>query len=242
MKSVQLNQTINFLYNQVFSITTRVLIQAALVNYYATNQTPDATFPAAYNDFQAAIGTQSTTLEGRVYTNNFTRLTNLTFSTVGYPFPDSLFPDTIPPTPPGDNRNTSAGQVSGPVAVPQSPGTYALSFTIPIVNSNTSSTPLILGYMSMVVSASGLLRAVNDSTGMGETGQTLVIARNDSEYQIILPPLRTPDLFEQSFNLSQSPAAEAAFQNQTGFLIDTHNSLGTAVSVGYTVPSLSTAN
>lgn len=235
MKSVQLNQTINFLYNQVFSITTRVLIQRTLQDYYSTYTPADTVFANAYSDFQTAIGSQSTLYAGQIYTNNFTPLTNLTYSTVSYPFPESLYPTAIPPTPPDDNRNTSAGQVLGPVSVPASPGLYALSFTIPIVNSNASSQPLILGYVSMIVSAAGLLRAVNDSTGMGQTGQTLVVQKNNSQYEVMLPPLRDPELFGQSFNLTQFPAVQLAFQNQTGYLIDTSNALGNGVSVGYTV-------
>jgi hypothetical protein len=235
MKSVQLNQTINFLYNQVFGVTTRVLIQAALTSFYAGNLSASAEFAAAYSDLGTAIGTQANLLAGRVYTNDFTRLPNLTFNSVLYTLPDNLYPTSIPPNPPNDNRNTSAGQVLGPVAIPDSPGSYALSFTIPVINNNASSNPLILGYMSMIVTANGLLRAVNDSTGMGETGQLILLARRNNEYEVILPPLRTPEIFGLDFNLSQYPAAQIAFQNQTGYLIDTHNAAGTDVAVGYTV-------
>ena len=239
MKSVQLNQTINFLYNQVFGVTTRVLIQTALTSYYAANISADAQFAAAYADLETAVGTQANLLAGRVYTNDFTQLPNLTFSSVAYTLPDTLYPTSIPPNPPNDNRNTSAGQVLGPVPVTESPGLYVLSFTIPIINNNASSNPLILGYMSMIVNANGLLRAVNDSTGMGETGQLILLARRDDMYQVILPPLRTPEIFGQEFNLSQYPAAQVAFQNKTGYLMDTHNAAGTDVSVGYTVSTCS---
>lgn len=235
MKSVQLNQTINFLYSQVFGVTTRVLIQGALVSYYAANISANAQFAAAYDDLETAIGSQANLLAGRVYTNDFTPLPNLTFTSVTYAFPDSLFPTSIPPNPPNDNRNTSAGQVLGPAPIAATPGSYALSFTIPIINNNASSTPLILGYISMIVNANGLLRAVNDSTGMGETGQLIVLAQRDNMYEVILPPLRTPEIFGQEFNLSQYPAAQVAFQNKTGYLIDTHNAAGTDVAVAYTV-------
>ncbi len=235
MKSVQLNQTITFLYNQVFGVTTRVLIQAALTSFYAANISSDAEFAVAYSDLGTAIGSQANLLAGRVYTNDYTRLSNLSFTSVTYNLPDNLYPTSIPPNPPNDNRNTSAGQVLGPVAIPDSPGSYALSFTIPIINNNASSYPLILGYMSMIVTANGLLRAVNDSTGMGETGQLILLAQHDNEYQVILPPLRNPEMFGLVFNLSQYPAAQIAFQNKTGYLIDTHNAAGADVSVCYTV-------
>jgi hypothetical protein len=156
---------------------------------------------------------------------------------VSYNFSDSLYPTQVPSTSAGVS-NSTAGELLGPVAVSASPGTYALGLTIPIINMNSSSQPSVLGYLVMVVSAGGLLRAVNDSTGMGQTGQTLVVARNNSQYQIVLPPLRTPQVFGQMFNLSQNPAVQAIFQNQTGYNIDTHNALGDAVSEGYTVFSL----
>ena len=237
MKSVQLNQTINFLYNQVFGVTTRVLIQSALASFYAGNISANTEFAAAYNDLQTAIGTQANLLAGRVYSSNFTRLQNLTFTTVNYSFPDSLYPTALPPLYPNQNP-TSAGQVLGPASIADSPGLYAMSFTIPILNNNASSVPLILGYMSMIVNGNGLLRAVNDSTGMGATGQLLLLAQNNDTYQVILPPLRTPDIYGAVYNLSQYPAAKVAFQNKTGYLIDTHNADGADVSVGYTVCKL----
>jgi len=234
LKSVQLNQTINFLYNQVFAITTRVLVQSALVEYYAENQTLNQIFQQASVDFQTAIGTQQQILEGRIYTNNFTLLPDFTFSDAPYNFSDSLFPTSVPPTPHGASP-TSTGQVLGPVPVAESPGLYVISMTIPIVNINSSSQPLILGYMSMIMSATGLLRAVNDSTGMGTTGQLLVIAHNGTHYDVILPPLRTPQIYEQDFYPGQYPAVDLAFRNLTGYLISTHNVAYQPVSVGYTV-------
>lgn len=236
LKSVQLNQTINFLYNQVFGVTTRVLIQGALLSYYVNNSTITSNFTAAYSDLQTAIGTQTNLLAGRVYSNTFDRLENLTFSSVDYDLPDSLYPTAIPPNPANDNRNTSAGQVLGPVAVSATPGNYALSFTIPIINNNSTATTQILGYMSMIVTATGLMRVVNDSTGMGETGQLLVLSPiGTDQYDVILPPLRTPNAFNQQYNISQYPAVQDAFANKTGYTIDTHNAYGTPVSVGYTV-------
>lgn len=233
LKSVQINQTINFLYNQVFGVTTRVLIQLVLSSYVAGNST-DAETTAAHEDFRTAIGTQANLLAGQFYTPEFNLLPNLSYSSVPYEYPTSLYPTDIPPNAPHDSRNTSAGQVLGPVQVPQSPGTYALSFTIPVLDNNA--TTKILGYVSIIVSGSGLIKAVNDSTGMGQTGQLLTVTQQPNDkFEVILPPLRTPNIFGQEFNLSQSPAAGLVFTNQTGYLTSTHNALGQQVSVGYTV-------
>ena len=238
LKSVQINQTINFLYNQVFSLTTRVLFQHALINYNVESQPADTQFGSAYTDLSTAISTQSQILEGRVYSPDFVLLPNLTVSTVTYSLPDALWPTTIPPISAGSNE-TSAGQLLGPLPIADVPGSYALSLTIPVVNTNTSSTPVILGYMSCILTASGLLKAVNDSTGMGATGQLLVVAQNGSQYDVVLPPLRTPQIYEEDFLPRQYPAVDLAFANKTGpgYLIDTHNAAGDSVSVGYTVHS-----
>ena len=88
----------------------------------------------------------------------------------------------------------------------------------------------------MVMTASGLLRAVNDSTGIGSTGQLLVIAHNGSHYDVVLPPFRTPQLYGQDFYPGQYPAVDMAFKNRTSYLISTHNVGNESVSVGYTVP------
>lgn len=234
LKSVQLNQTIGTLYQQVYSVTTRVLIQAALINYYAQAQNPNADFPLAYNDLSTAMGTQTSLYEARVYDNNFNGLPNLTISEVDYDFPDSLIP-TAPPQPPLPGMPKTTGELLGPVYVPAAPGTFAFSLTIPIMNINASSVPPQLGYLSMIVTASGLQRAVNDTTGMGQTGQLLVVAKNGSHYDVLLPPARTPNVYQQDIYPGQYPAIDLAFKNKTGFLIDTHNAYGTAVSVGYTV-------
>jgi len=238
LKSVQINQTINFLYNQVYTLTTRVLFQHSLITYIADSQPPDTQFGSAYNDLSTAIGTQSQILAGRVYSPDFVLLPNLTVTDVTYSLPDALWPTSIPPTPVGSNQ-TSAGQLLGPLPIASQAGSYALSLTIPIVNTNSSASPLILGYMSCILTASGLLKAVNDSTGMGATGQLLVVARNDSHYDVVLPPLRTPQIYEEDFSPRQYPAVDLAFANKTGpgYLIDTHDAAGDPVSVGYTVPS-----
>lgn len=234
LKSVQINQTINSLYNQAYGLTTRVLIQAALVKYYAEHESPNSTFPTAYSDLSTAIGTQQLILGGRIYANDFTPLPNFTLTNVPYNFSNSLFPTSIPP-PPRSGNQINAGLLLGPEAVPDTPGSYILSLTIPIVNTNASSNPLILGYIAMVMTATGLLRAVNDSTGIGSTGQLLAITRNGSHYDVVLPPFRTPQLYGQDFYHGQYPAVDMAFKNRTSYLISTHNVANESVSVGYTV-------
>ena len=76
---------------------------------------------------------------------------------------------------------------------------------------------------------------VNDTTGMGETGQLLVVAKNGSHYDVILPPARTLQSYDQIFLPGQYPAVDMAFKSLTGYLISTHDAAGAHVSVGYTV-------
>jgi osomolarity two-component system, sensor histidine kinase SLN1 len=234
LKSVQINQTLNFLYNQAFAVTTRAMIQRSLVRYYASHEKPDSIFEGAFNDLQTAIGTQPQILAGQIYTNDFTLLPNLSASDVPYTFPASLYPTAIPPIHRGFN-STTTGEILGPVAVPATPGSYALSMTIPILNTNASTSPHILGYMSLIFTAAGLQRAVNDTTGIGQTGQLLVVAKNGSNYDFILPPARTPQVYGQSFMPGQYLAVDMAFQNGTGYYISTRNSVNALVSVGYNV-------
>ena len=210
------------------------MIQRALINYYVTNQNSNALIEGAYGDLQTAIGTQAQILAGKVFTNNFTLIPNLTFSDVSYPFPDILTPTGIPPTHQGLTSITT-GQLLGPVSVPATPGSYALSITIPIVNINGSNAPPILGYISAIFTASGLLRAINDTTGMGQTGQLLVVAKNGSHYDVILPPGRRPQGYGQPFIVGRYPAVDMAFMKKSGYLINTNNAAGAPVSVGYNV-------
>ena len=237
LKSVQINQTITFLYNQAFAVTTRVLLQTALNNYYTENLSPNMSFPSAHRDLQTAVSTQSQIFAARVYTTDMTLLPNLTVIDVDYPLPDSLNPTGIPRPPDGSDNTAIAGALFGPVQIPDSPGTYALSLTIPIMNTNDSSHLSLLGWMSTVFTASGIQRAVNDRTGMGQTGQVLVVARNQSRYEVIIPPARTPRIHNQEFKRGQYPAVDLAFDNHSspGYLINTHDAGGYPVSVGYHV-------
>jgi len=234
LKSVQINQTINNLYNQVLAITTRVMIQRSLLTYSEENFPSNFSFTNAYNDLSVAIGAQPAIQAAQVYDTNFTKLPNLTISDVTFPIPDILWPTAKPPLPANGKVNNS-GQVLGPVMVNAAVGSFSLSLTIPVLNTDASSSPAILGYLSIVFSAAGLQRAVNDSTGMGQTGQLLVVERNESFYSIILPPLRTPQLYNTPIYPGQYPAIDQTFINRTGYDISTHNAAGNPVSVGYTV-------
>lgn len=233
LKSVQINQTLNFLYNQAFGITTRSALQQGFIDYYSSNEHTESAFAGVYGHLFAFIRTQDQILAVRVYTNDFTLLSNLTVSNVPYDFPPSLIPTAIPPV--LKDVNSISGEILGPVAVPATPGSYALSITMRIINTNASTTPLHLGYISVIFTASGLLRTVNDTVGMGLTGQLLVIATNGSHYNTILPPVRTPQVYSQVVLQDEYPAVEMAFKNNTGYIINTRNGVGASVSVGYTV-------
>ena len=215
-------------------LTTLVIIQYALKDYYASNGDPNATFGEVSNHLSTITGTQNEILATRVYTNDFQLLPNLTVSHVPYDLPTSLIPTTIPPVLKAVN-STAAGEIIGPVAIVDRAGFYALSITMPILNTNPSTTPLTLGYISIIFAANKLQSAVNDTTGMGQTGQLLVLTTNSSHYDIILPPVRTPQLYGQVILPGTYPAADIAFKNTTGYLICTHNAIGTPVAVGYTV-------
>ena len=169
-----------------------------------------------------------------MYDNGFNQLPNLTVSKVNYDFPNSLIP-TGPPPAQLPHGITSSNGLLGPVAVPAIPGSYAFSLTIPIINVNANSTPPTLGYLSIIINTGPLQRVINSTTGLGQTGQLLVVANIGSHYNIILPPVRTPNIFEHDILPGQYPAIDMVFMNKTGFLANTHNAYGTPVSVGYTV-------
>jgi hypothetical protein len=233
LKSVQINQTINNLYNQVFAVTTRVMIQKNLVNYYNDHLSANASFANSYDDLSTAIAAQPSIQAAQIYDTDFNQLTNLSVSDVTFNIPASLWPTSKPPLPLNGNVNSS-GQLLGPAYINSTSG-FSVSLTIPILNTNASSSPALLGYMSVIFSAGGLQKAVNDSTGMGQTGQLLVVEMNETFYSIILPPLRTPQIYGTPINPGQYLAMDLAFDNRTGYDISTHNAENQPVSVGYTV-------
>jgi len=184
-----------------------------------------------YDPLSTFIRTQDQVLAARVYTNDFTLLPNLTVSNVAYDFPPGLTPTAVS----SGLNSTTSGEILGPVSFPATPGSYALSMTIPIININANTTPLMLGYISVIFTARGLQRTVNDTVGMGQTGQVLVITTNGSHHKIILPPVRTPLVYGQVILQGEYPAIEIALKNNMGYIINTNNAVGAPVSVGYTV-------
>ena len=170
-----------------------------------------------------------------MYTNHFTLLSNLTVSNVPYHFPPALTPTAIPRVLKGVN-STTTGEILGPVAVPAMPRSYALLMTIPIINIYASTAILMLGYVSVIFTASSLQRTVNDTVGMGQTGQLLVMTTNNSSHhKIVLPPVRTPQIYGKVIPQGEYPAMDIVLMNNTGHIINTYNAEGEPVSVGYTV-------
>jgi len=234
LKSAALNQTISGLYNQVSAIAVLAPLQRALVDYYATAETTNVEFGSTFSDLFFAIRIQTYLLKAQVYDNSFNQLPNLTVSEVNYDFPESLIPTRPPPVQLPGAINSSS-ELLGPVAVPATRGLYAFSLTIPIINFNARSTPPTLGYLSMIINTAPLQRVVSGTTGIGQTGQLLVVANMGSHYVVIFPPVRTPEIYEHDILPGQYPAIDMTFMNKTGFLVNTHNANGTPVSVGYTV-------
>ena len=139
---------------------------------------------------------------------------------------------------------------SGPV--------YAASLTVPVYN-NTTVVPSerdTLGYMTVVFNIHSLLQVTNNTMGLGNTGQVLllgpenrlnrwnnasgefVINKATDNYQYILPPKNRPDVALRTQPVSKYPVAYEAWRaargmgNYSGVALDSRDAFGEQSSIG----------
>ncbi|KAJ3163103.1 hypothetical protein HDU86_002272 [Geranomyces michiganensis] len=87
---------------------------------------------------------------------------------------------------------------------------------------NTGSTQTQLGTIYMILDTSELQQILDDTAGLGTTGQLAVLTPiNQSFFNVVLPPVHTPHLFGQALLLSEYGAINQAIVSGTsGVAID----------------------
>ncbi|CRG86322.1 osomolarity two-component system, sensor histidine kinase SLN1 [Talaromyces islandicus] len=208
LKAGQIASDLQLIEATCTTVATRLLIQNALKRFYAGNKT-DANWTNAITDLDSALASRgyAALYQAVIYSRNAagdsSGLLNVTSAAVslgdpGLGFPPPLYPnitytfaDGVDPENATSNEttakafpdfslNTSSVLVLGPLHVNAS--FSLLSFTLPIIN-NTSNTD-ILGYVTLVASASSLQSTLENRDYIDDTGLVL-----------LLGPADTPNLF-----------------------------------------------
>ena len=144
----------------------------------------------------------------------------------------------------------------------QSGAVYAASLTVPVFN-NTTAVPserATLGFMTVVFNIHSLLEVTNDTMGLGDTGQVLLLGPESrlnrwnnasgrfaingvtDNFQYILPPKNRPDIVLQTQPFSQYPKAYEAWNaaggmgNYSSVDLDAKDGFGEQSSIGWVSP------
>lgn len=215
LKATRIASEIELVQTSCGTISTRILIQDSLVNFY-NGQNDSSNWEQAISDLESALGSGNGNLyQARIYSRNTTgsvygllNVTGLTTPRIplpydspngteaflsddpaggGYPatlYPNLTYVDTGRPSSTNPDTNIFSASAFPDVRLSDNDGlllgplvinsTFALmSLTVPIRSNNN--TNFILGYMTIIASASGIVDVMTSREGMGESGVVLLI-------------------------------------------------------------------
>lgn len=148
---------------------------------------------------------------------------------------------------------TDEGLFLGPQHIPDTE-MYIASLTVPVWNNTTiaKETRKKLGYITVVFDISDIMSVANDTKGLGETGQVMILGpanrfnRMDNSsgvfdykatnaFKVLLPPKVNPELGLTQQNISDYPILKTLWRTtapQNGVDMNTRNVYGKKVAVG----------
>lgn len=243
LKALQIAQAFQYIYYQVYFVTTRDYMQLALSRYRAGNDT-EANWSELSSYLNNTLGSYSVMTAVAVYDLNFNIVFNTTNTTVTEfsSLDRSLFP-LRPNTSPPVSLIDLGGTVAAPVFEDEN---KLMSITLPVYGNSTVfiETPELAGYVTVVVRSTSFERIVNDTTGLGADGH-MVLAEgipnylpdsNYEDFRYIFAPTPPSSARKGTYKVKDYDAiSNALTQNATGVTYDEKVAGGssTAMSVGY---------
>uniref|UniRef100_A0A060T557 histidine kinase n=1 Tax=Blastobotrys adeninivorans TaxID=409370 RepID=A0A060T557_BLAAD len=243
LKALQIAQAFQYIYYQVYFVTTRDYLQLALSRYRAGNDT-EANWSELSSYLNNTLGSYSIMTAVAVYDLNFNIVFNATNTTVTQfsSLDRSLFP-LAPNTSPPLSLIDLGGTIAAPVLEDEN---KLMSITLPVYGNSTVfiETPELAGYVTVVVRSNSFQRIVNDTTGLGADGH-MVLAEgipnylpdsNYEDFRYIFAPTPPSSARKGTYKLKDYGAISSALtQNATGVYYDQKVAGGSssAMSVGY---------
>lgn len=258
LKTSQVTQAIDYLFYQVYYLTTRDAIASPLTNYRAGNIS-DSVFDQAQLSLDQFLTSSESFAAARLYNLDLTVVAESinNVSSVSTPAMDFLYPLQQNLSIPGDINNLgneiSSYYFTGPVSNNSDPDSaYFIGITYPVF-ANTSiilSTPSIAGYLSVITNANNIQQAVNDSSTAAlpdQTTQDYNVMAISPVYQINTDTLENELIgFEAVFpirgtslesnvvyNINSSSAVKDALVNEFGSSTKGKNIDHQKVATGY---------
>ncbi|CCF57871.1 hypothetical protein KAFR_0D02240 [Kazachstania africana CBS 2517] len=249
LKSSQIDQTLTYLYYQSYWISTRDTLQDSLANFVAGNKS-SSNWESTESVLEKFLSSSDYFSAVKVYDENFDTVLSVTNNGTGNQIAadvlEKLFPlsTNIP--------LSSSLETTGILTDPVLNGTsYLMSMSLPVF-ANPSiilSTSRVYGYITIIMTADGLLSVFNDTTAIEKSNVAIVSAvyNNQSEldaYHLALPPYGfTASVTDINFQLKNSSFLNGALkQGKGGSIKKTHFLYNKAVAVGYSPCSFELAN
>lgn len=240
LKSSQIDQNLNYLYYQCYWLASRDTLQDALTNYMAGNKTQE-NWSSSSTVLDKFLGSSDLFSAARMYDSNFQDVLNATNNGSGNLIPDDVLTELFPLS--SDIALSSSLESSGILTDPVLNGTgYLMSMSLPIF-----ANPSILltnsetyGYITVVMSADGLMSVFNDTTALDKSTVIIVSAvytnNTISGFHLVLPPSGDDVLSTKIvYPINQWPFIATSFSENKGGSIKKEKNFifdGT-VAVGY---------
>lgn len=260
LKAIQVKQSIQYMYYQVYWLSQRDTLTSPLSSYRAGNIS-DSVFSSAQVALDLFLSTSETFASARLYDLNLLVVANSTndLIDVSQPVQDALYllglNMTVPSSITLSNSSyaASTGYITGPLPNSTlSNATYFFGITVPVY-ANTSiilQDPSISGYLTVVANAQTIQSSLEYLTLNGDTdGDYLVVAirayySNNSiagnsdgliGWELLFPvPGITkvePNLF---YTIDSSPSVQEALVEEFGTSTDVESMAGTSLAIGFT--------
>lgn len=240
LKSSQIDQNLNYLYYQCYYVASRDTLQTSLTNFVAGNNT-ETNWVDTQSILEKFLSSSDLFSVVRIYDALFNNVLNATNNGTGdlipQPVLNRLFPLSM------DNPLPSSLETTGILTDPVKNGTsYLMSMSLPIF-ANPSiilSDSRVYGYITIVMSANGLLSVLNDTTALAKSNVAIVSAKYTNysmldSYKFVFPPYGAPtNIINSTFLLvNGSFLSDALKLGKGGSLKSTFFFYRSKVAVGY---------
>lgn len=240
LKSSQIDQNLNYLYYQCYYVASRDTLQTSLANYVAGNNTE-----ANWVDTQSVLEKFLSSLDlfsvVRIYDASFNNVLNATNNGTGDLIPEATLEKLLPLS--RDDPLPSSLETSGIMTDPAKNGSsYLMSMSLPIF-ANPSiilTESRVYGYITVVMSANGLLTVFNDTTALAKSNVAIVSAKYSNattldSYRFVFPPYGAPSgILNSTFSVTNGTfLSDALREGKGGSLKSTYFFYHSKVAVGY---------
>lgn len=252
LKTTQVKQAVEYVFYQIYWLTTKESIYAPLSSYRAGNNTKSV-FTGSTTALDQFLASSELFSAARLYNldldimaesyNNVSMVSN---STMGDLFPLDVASATRQFSTSGVDETR---YITGPQSNSSDPSSsYFMGITLPVY-ANTSillTDPLIAGYLTVVASAKNIQLAISDTnTNDGTDDYTVALIRptfkaNTSsasvptEFETIFPVSKDGLLPNHNYTIDSAPLVEEALLKTAGSSTNVKSYNGDSVAIGYT--------